>query len=204
MTYSPDLPFEEDALEPALSAATVHAHFLGYHCTPAKHLVELVRGSEYQDVSLEKLIDAPVPRTIRTPATQIWNHRFLWNTLRPPQGGPLPSDIQELLVNRFGGLREFQREFHERAHKIVGSGWLWLVLDPSGCATILLLGNAANPLSFGYQPLLGCDLWEHAYYLDYNDDRDAYLAAWWKLVNWNFVNERLKTCRHPDVPLSLS
>jgi Fe-Mn family superoxide dismutase len=199
ISLAPTLPFNDDALEPHLSREAIRAHFGGFHRRQADRLRDLVQGTEYEKATLDELMHPPTPRTIRDTAMQVWNHAFLWESLAPSSAPSdtvsLPVEIGRLLTQRFGGLDDFKREFRRRVYRIQGSGWIWLVLDSNGSATILLLRDEANPRAFGYEPLLGCDLWEHAYYLDHRDDRDAYVAAWWNIVDWRFVDDRLKEHR---------
>jgi Fe-Mn family superoxide dismutase len=195
----PSLPYSESALEPCLSRQNLHAHYDGFLRRVVVQLEELLRNTAFADQPLEALVQAAAPRAIRDAATQVYNHELLWNSLRPPPAAerlnePSP-DVARLLTARFASLDAFREQFERRARSIVGSGWIWLVLDPNANATILVLGNAGNPLSLGYEPLLGCDLWEHAYYMDYGSDRGAYLQAWWSLVNWDFVASRLAQAR---------
>lgn len=195
----PDLPFRFDALEPYISRETLDYHYGKHHRAYVNKLNELVKGTDYASVSLEAVIRATRPSPGRTSAVynnaaQAWNHAFYWQCLTPREMQPDPQ-LRDALAARFGSLDDFQLQFARAAVTTFGSGWTWLVADDSGRLDIVSTANADTPLAEGRLPLLTCDVWEHAYYLDYRNARAEYLAAFWKIVNWEFVAAGLARSR---------
>ena len=187
----PPLPYELDALEPHFSRETLDFHYNKHHKTYVVKLNGLVEGTEQAALSLEELIRTSTGPVFNN-AAQIWNHTFYWNGLRPNSNSesnePNANDALGQAINsRFGSFSQFQELFAEKAINNFGSGWTWLVRDPDGTVDIVNTSNAQTPLTGPQIPLLTCDVWEHAYYIQYRNLRPAYLKAFWALVNWDFV-----------------
>jgi superoxide dismutase, Fe-Mn family len=186
----PSLPYALNALQPTISEEALRLHHGKHHQAYVDKLNELLPGTGLEDAPLEEILiraDGPLLDN----AGQHWNHSFYWNCLRPA-GGPGPQgNLLDALRGGFGTLEDFRRSFQEAALAHFGSGWTWLVLDPAGILSIETTPNGLTPLRAGRTPLLACDVWEHAYYLDYRNDRARFLQATWELVNWDFVLRRL-------------
>lgn len=197
MFQLPELEFDEDALQPHMSAQTLRFHHGKHHRGYVETLNGLIAGTPYETMSLEKIIqtaaarDDQASRKIFNNAGQHWNHSFFWRCLDPQGGGEPGGAVAQLLNNNFGSFDAFRDSFIAEGKAHFGSGWLWLVLN-SGRCEIVSTHDADNPLVHNQQPLLVCDLWEHAYYLDYQNDRGAFLASFIDgLVQWRFVDENL-------------
>jgi Fe-Mn family superoxide dismutase len=189
----PALPYPENALEPVISAKTIGFHYGKHHKGYVDNLNRLVAGTEYADSSLEKIIAETAGRADRTAifnnAAQSWNHAFYWKSMSPKGGGEPPAALRGRLEASFGGVESFKKELAAAALSQFGSGWAWLVLDGPKL-TVVKTANADTPLASGMKPLLTLDVWEHAYYLDYQNRRGEYVnAVLDKLVNWAFVLE---------------
>jgi Fe-Mn family superoxide dismutase len=187
----PPLPYSKDALAPHISAETLEFHHDKHHAAYVNKLNELVAAdAKWQGKSLEDII-----RTAEGPvfnqAAQVWNHTFYWHSLAPKAGGEPTGPIADAIKSAFGGFGEFKEKFSKAAEGQFGSGWAWLSKDASGKLVIDATSNAGNPLRDGKKPVLTCDVWEHAYYIDYRNARPKYVAAWWNLVNWEFANKNL-------------
>lgn len=187
----PELPYKQDALEPHISAKTLSFHYGKHHKTYVDKLNLLIENTEYANQSLEAIImSASGP--IFNNAAQVWNHTFYWHCLRAGQENNQPSaKMAALLAENFGSVEKFLELFTDKAINNFGSSWTWLVKNKNNKLEIVNTSNAGNPLTESMQPLLTCDLWEHAYYLDYQNLRPKYIEAFWKLVNWNFVEANL-------------
>ncbi len=189
----PPLPWAEDALDPVISGRTISFHYGKHHAAYVKNLNDLVAGGKYADMSLEQVIKETEGKEqkIFNNAAQTWNHTFFWNSLR--KGGGRPSGkIATRLDSDLGGFDGFKDQFSKAAVGCFGSGWAWLV-DRNGKLEIVATPNAANPLTQGATPLLTVDVWEHAYYLDYQNRRPDFVnAVLDKLLNWDFANEQLE------------
>ena len=183
----PDLPYPENALEPYISAVTLQFHHGKHHATYVKNLNKLVQGTEFADASLEETITKAPAGGIFNNAAQVWNHTFYWNCLSPEGGGQPAGELASAIERAFGDFEKFQNQFTETATKLFGSGWAWLIQNADGGLEIVGTANAGNPMTEGKKPLLTCDVWEHAYYIDYRNARPKYLEAYWQLVNWDFV-----------------
>ena len=181
-----ELPYASDALEPYISAETIAYHHGRHHAAYVDKLNSLVAGTRFENATLEELI-RDADGALFNNAAQVWNHDFYWKCLGPARGavpgGGLGSAIREF----FGGFDEFKAAFEAAAMSNFGSGWTWLVKSKDGVLEIVSTDDADNPMSGGYQPLLTCDVWEHAYYIDYRNGRAAYLESFWNLVDWDFV-----------------
>ena len=182
----PELPYAKDALEPHISAETLDYHYGKHHATYVDKLNNMISGTEFETASLEEIIKNASGGIFNNGA-QVWNHTFYWNCLSPEGGGEPAGALGDAIKNTFGSFEEFKTKFSDSAANNFGSGWTWLVKNSAGELEIVNTSNAANPMTEGKQPLLTCDVWEHAYYIDYRNARPKYVAAFWSLVNWNFV-----------------
>jgi superoxide dismutase, Fe-Mn family len=186
----PELPYAMDALEPYLSQETLEYHYGKHHQTYVDKLNGLIPGTEFENASLEEII-ANASGAIFNNGAQIWNHTFYWNGLAPGSGGEPQGALMEAIKENFGSFADFKEKFNQTAINLFGSGWAWLVKNPDGSLGIVGTSNAANPLTEGKTPLLTCDVWEHAYYIDYRNARPKYMEAFWQLVSWDFVSNNL-------------
>ena len=188
----PELPYASDALEPHISANTLSFHYGKHHAGYVKKLNAALEGTGKEDVPLEELIASTDPSNagVYNNAAQIFNHTFYWNSLSPNGGGEPDAATAEALSAAFGSVEEFKAQFTKAAGAF-GSAWAWLVRNADGSLAITSTQNAGCPLSDGQTPILTCDVWEHAYYLDYQNRRPDYIASFWKLVNWDFVAKNL-------------
>ncbi|GGA94765.1 superoxide dismutase [Fe] [Agarivorans gilvus] len=183
----PELPYAQDALEPHISAETLSYHYGKHHNTYVVKLNGLIEGTELADKSLEEIIKSSTGGIFNN-AAQVWNHTFYWNCLAPNAGGQPSGELAAAIDASFGSFDEFKAKFTDSAVNNFGSSWTWLVKNADGSLAIVNTSNAATPLTDeGVTPLLTCDLWEHAYYIDYRNVRPDYLNAYWSLVNWDFV-----------------
>ena len=184
----PKLPYAENALEPHISAETIQYHYGKHHATYVDKLNGLIPDTEFESSTLEEII-MKAGGGIFNNAAQVWNHSFYWNCLNPNGGGTPSGDLADAINKTFGSFDVFKEEFSNSAANNFGSGWTWLVKNTDGGIEILNTSNAANPMTDGKQPLLTCDVWEHAYYIDYRNARPKYVEAFWNLVNWEFVSQ---------------
>jgi Fe-Mn family superoxide dismutase len=183
----PALPYARDALAPHISAETLDYHYGKHHQTYVTNLNKLVAADpSLEGKSLEDLIRTTSGGVFNN-AAQVWNHTFYWNGLRPGGGGEPTGALADAIVAAFGSFAAFKEKFSAAAAGQFGSGWAWLVKNAAGGLEIVTTGNAGCPLTDGKVPVLTCDVWEHAYYVDYRNARPAYVAAWWNLVNWDFA-----------------
>jgi Fe-Mn family superoxide dismutase len=187
----PALPYEENALEPVISARTIGFHYGKHHKGYVGKLNKLVEGTEYAGMPLEKIITAtagmPEKVAIFNNAAQVWNHNFYWKSMTPKGGGEPPAKLKSMMQTSFGGVEECKKELAAAATSQFGSGWTWLVLDGDKLV-VAKTANADDPLTSGAKPLLTIDVWEHAYYLDYQNRRGDYVAAVLdKLADWEFA-----------------
>jgi Fe-Mn family superoxide dismutase len=190
-----NLPYEPDALEPHISATTVDLHYHKHHGGYMKKLADEIQGKPLAaDLSLEQLVrTAPDDSSVFRNAAQVWNHTFYWNSLAPEGGGRPDGTIHDLIVRDFGSVERFKRAYAEVAAAEFGSGWAWLVADQAGRLNVLSTSDADNPMRDDQQPLLTLDVWEHAYYLDYRNDRARYIEACLEnLLNWQFAQANLE------------
>lgn len=182
----PTLPYALDALAPHLSKETLEFHYGKHHKAYLDKLNQLIPGSGFEKASLDDLV-RKATGDIFNQAAQAWNHTFYWQSLSPKGGGAPKGRLAEAITKSFGSFEAFHKQFSEKAAGLFGSGWAWLVRKPDGGLAVLQTSNAENPLRSGDRPLLTCDVWEHAYYIDYRNARARYIEAWWKLVNWEFA-----------------
>lgn len=187
----PALPYARDALEPHISAETLDYHYGKHHNTYVVKLNGLVPGSEFEGKTLEEIILSAPAGGVFNNAAQIWNHTFYWHCMAPNAGGAPTGAIADAISAKWGSFEAFQQELNDKAVNNFGSSWTWLVQNPDGSLDIVNTSNAGTPMTAGQTALLTVDLWEHAYYIDYRNVRPDYLAAFWKLVNWDFVNQNL-------------
>jgi superoxide dismutase, Fe-Mn family len=188
----PELPFPPDALAPSISKETIDYHYGKHHAAYVANLNKLIAGTEFEPMSLDDIVKKAKPGAIFNNAAQDWNHTFYWNCLSPHGGEPAGA-LAAAIQKAFGSLTKFEAEFADAATKLFGSGWVWLVRKPDGGLAIESTSNAGNPMALGGDtPLLVCDVWEHAYYIDYRNARPKYVEAFWKIVNWPFVASHLK------------
>lgn len=185
----PPLPYGNGALEPVISEKTVGFHYGKHHQTYVTNLNNLVPGTKFEDSSLEAIITA-ADGGIFNNAAQVWNHTFYWEALSPKEGGEPKGALKDAIVREFGSFEAFKDTFSKAAIGLFGSGWAWLVKKPDGKLAVMQESNAGNPLRTGNVPLLVFDVWEHAYYLDYQNRRADYVAALWNIVNWDVVAKR--------------
>ena len=183
----PPLPYAKDSLEPYISAQTLSYHYDKHHHTYIEKLNQAIRGTEHDGKDLETLI-ATTQGAVYNNAAQTWNHSFYWNSLNPGGGGEPTGDLAVLLKQEFGSVQKFRTQLAEAAKGQFGSGWAWLVADSQGRLTVINTTNADNPLGMKLTPLVTIDVWEHAYYLDYQNRRDTYVEAILDhLLNWEFI-----------------
>jgi Fe-Mn family superoxide dismutase len=186
----PDLPYPIDALAPHISKETLEFHYGKHHNAYVTKLNSLTEGKDLADKSLEELIKT-TEGVLFNQAAQVWNHTFYWKSMNPNGGGEPAGAVAEAINKAFGSFAEFKQKFSAAAAGHFGSGWAWLVKDAAGSLSIESTHDADTPLRTGKTPLLTCDVWEHAYYVDYRNARPKYVEAWWNLVNWKFVEENL-------------
>lgn len=184
----PELPFAKDALVPNISVETLEYHYGKHHKTYVDNLNKLIPGTEFENSSLEDII-RKASGGIFNNAAQVWNHTFYWNCLSPKGGGEPSGALATVINKEFGSFAQFKEKFTNSAVTLFGSGWDWLVKNTDGNLSIEAISNAGNPLKDGKKPLLTCDVWEHAYYIDYRNARAKYVDSFWKLVNWEFVSQ---------------
>jgi Fe-Mn family superoxide dismutase len=197
MAYSvPDLPYDYDALEPHIDEATMRVHHDKHHQAYVDKANAALEGTEWADQDvvdvLKDLSSLPDDKQapVRNNGGGHYNHSLFWQMMSPDGGGEPGGDVASAITDAFGGFDDFKTQFKEAGVNRFGSGWAWLVHDGSGLA-VVSTANQDSPVSDGQTPLLGCDVWEHAYYLKYQNKRPDYIDAWWNVVNWDFVAQRL-------------
>ncbi len=186
----PPLPFAKDALEPVISAETIDYHYGKHHQAYVNNLNKLILGTEFEDMPLEDIIKKSSGGIFNN-AAQVFNHTFYWHCLAPDAGGTPQGELAEAIDQAFGSFEAFKEKFSATAATTFGSGWAWLVKDSDGKLEIISTSNAGTPLTEDKKPLLTCDVWEHAYYIDYRNARPSYIDKFWELVNWDFVSANL-------------
>ena len=192
MSFSlPALPYDMDALEPHISKETLEYHYGKHHQTYVTNLNKLVEGTDNENKTLEDIILSSEGGLFNN-AAQIWNHTFYWHCLSPNGGGEPTGLLADKINQTFGSFSEFKEQFSQDAITTFGSGWAWLVQNEQGELAIMSTSNANLPMTSGQHALLTCDVWEHAYYIDYRNARPKYLEAFWQLVNWEFVTAQLR------------
>jgi len=194
MTYQlPPLPYAYEALEPYIDAQTMHLHHDKHHQVYLDNLNKAVAGTEWEALEVAELLKRldQVPEAIRTVVRNHGgghaNHALFWEVMAPPTGGVPTGELAAALESAFGGFEAFKEKFHQVALGQFGSGWGWLVIKPDGRLDLYSLPNQDSPYSRGDWPILGIDVWEHAYYLKYQNRRAEYITNWWNVVNWPYV-----------------
>ena len=188
----PPLPYEKDALEPLISAETLDYHYGKHHKTYVDKLNVLIENTPFQSLELVEIIkksEGPIFNN----AAQIWNHTFYWHCLTPTKDTNPSEKLLGAINKSFGSFDSFKKQFKDKALNNFGSGWTWLVADKDDNLSILNTSNAHTPISNEeVRPLMTCDVWEHAYYIDTRNNRAQYLENYWALINWSFINEQFK------------
>ena len=186
----PKLPYAQDALEPYISKRTIEFHYGKHHQAYVNNLNKLIAGTGFENASLEEIVRTAGGGIFNNGA-QVWNHTFYWNCLKPQGGGEPTGPLADALLKNFGSFGEFREKFSTAAATLFGSGWAWLIKKEDGTLEIVQESNAGNPLKNGATPLLTCDVWEHAYYLDKQNVRPDYISDFWKLVDGSAIASRL-------------
>ncbi|CAA6800631.1 MAG: Superoxide dismutase [Fe] (EC [uncultured Thiotrichaceae bacterium] len=187
----PELPYAKDALEPHISVETLEFHHDKHHQTYVTNLNNLIQNTEFADKSLEEIVTSAPAGGVFNNAAQVWNHTFYFNCLGPNAGGEPTGAVADAINEAFGSFADFKEKFSTSAITNFGSGWTWLVKNADGALEIVNTSNAGCPLTDGVTPVLTIDVWEHAYYVDKRNARPAYVASFWDLVNWDFVNSNM-------------
>ncbi|GAB3734652.1 superoxide dismutase [Fe] [Silanimonas algicola] len=187
----PALPYARDALAPHISAETIDFHYGKHHQTYVDNLNKQIAGTEFESLDLEAIIRKSQGGMFNN-AAQVWNHTFYWNCLKPAGGGEPKGKLADAINAAFGSFQAFKEQFTQTALTTFGSGWAWLVQRPDGTLALVSTSNAATPLTGNDTALLTCDVWEHAYYVDYRNARAKYVEAFWNLVNWDFVASQMR------------
>ena len=185
----PPLPYAKDALQPHMSAETLEYHYGKHHQAYVTNLNNLIKGTEFEAMTLEEIIKKSSGGIFNNSA-QVWNHTFFWNCMAPNAGGAPTGAVADAINAKWGSFDKFKEEFQKSAVGNFGSGWTWLVQKDGG-VDIVNTSNAGTPLVGTDKPLLTCDVWEHAYYIDYRNARPKFVEGFWNLVNWDFVNSNL-------------
>jgi len=184
----PPLPYALDALQPHISKETLEFHHGKHHQAYVTNLNNLIKGGEFAEMSLEDIIKKSSGGIFNN-AAQIWNHTFYWHCLAPNGGGAPSGKLADAINAKFGSFDEFKKQFSQTSITTFGSGWGWLVKNADGSIELMSTTGAGTPMTSGKTALLTCDVWEHAYYVDYRNRRPDYVAAFWNLVNWDFVSK---------------
>ena len=187
----PALPYAHNALEPHISGETIDYHYGKHHKAYVDNLNKMIEGTEFADMPLEDIIRKSQGGMFNN-AAQVWNHTFYWNCLSPNGGGEPTGKLADAINAAFGDFAAFKEAFTKIAIGTFGSGWAWLVQRPDGTVALVSTSNAATPLTGDDTALMTCDVWEHAYYIDYRNARPKYLENFWNLVNWDFISKNMK------------
>ena len=187
----PELPYAMDALAPHISKETLEYHYGKHHAAYVTNLNNLVKGTEFETANLEDIVKKSTGGVFNN-AAQIWNHTFYWHCLSPNGGGAPSGKLADAINAKFGSFDAFKEAFTKSAIGNFGSSWTWLVKKADGSVDIVNTSNAATPLTTQDKPLLTCDLWEHAYYIDYRNARPKYVETFWNLVNWEFASKNFE------------
>ena len=186
----PPLPYDRAALEPHISAETLDFHHGKHHQAYVTNLNKQIEGTEFESMDLESII-RKAQGGIFNNAAQVWNHTFFWNCMKPGGGGEPTGKLGEAIAKAFGSFAAFKEQFTATAVGTFGSGWAWLVQRPDGSLALVSTPNAATPITGADTPLLTCDVWEHAYYIDYRNARPKYVESFWNVVDWDSVAGRM-------------
>jgi superoxide dismutase, Fe-Mn family len=185
----PTLPYAKDALEPVISSKTIEFHYGKHHQTYVDNLNKLIIGTPHETQSLEEIVKSSQGGIFNN-AAQVWNHTFYWEGFMPESKG-IPAGELAIIIDRdFGSFEKFQEAFTNACLTLFGSGWAWLVLNQQGKLEITQESNAGTPLTKNLKPLLTCDVWEHAYYLDFQNRRAEHVKNFWNIINWGKINQR--------------
>lgn len=188
----PELPYAKNALAPHISEETLEYHYGKHHAAYVNNLNKLIEGTEFEPMNLEEIIKKSSGGVFNN-AAQIWNHTFYWHCLSPKGGDEPTGKLADAIIKSFGSFADFKEKFSQTAITTFGSGWAWLVKDnKDGAIKIISTSNAGTPMTEGQTALLTCDVWEHAYYIDYRNARPDYVKAFWSLVNWDFVADNFQ------------
>ncbi len=187
----PPLPYAQNALEPVISDSTIYYHYGKHLHGYINNLNNLIVGTSFENIDLEKIVKES-RGAIFNNAAQVWNHQIYFNTFSPKAKQKPTGNLLAALEKQWGSFDNFKKEFSGAANSIFGSGWAWLAKDKSGKLLILKESNAGNPLTYGYTALLGIDVWEHSYYLDYRNRRADHIDQLWKIIDWTVVESRYK------------
>jgi len=191
MTFElPKLPYDLTALQPHISKETLEYHYGKHHQAYVTNLNNLIKGTEFEQKSLEEIIKSSSGGIFNNSA-QVWNHTFYWHCLSPKGGHEPTGKLADMINKTFGSFQAFKEQFTKTAIGTFGSGWAWLVKNPDGSLAITSTSNAGTPMTENKHALLTCDVWEHAYYIDYRNARPTYVDHFWQLVNWEFVAANL-------------
>ena len=180
----PPLPWARDALAPHISAETIDYHYGKHHQAYVTNLNNQIAGTEFENLALEDIVRKATGGMFNN-AAQVWNHTFYWNSLAPKGGGEPTGPLADAIRKSFGSFAQFKDQFSKTAAGTFGSGWAWLVGRADGGLAVISTSNAGTPITGSDRPLLTCDVWEHAYYIDYRNARPKYIEAFWNLVDWN-------------------
>ena len=186
----PALPYDRAALEPHISGETIDYHYGKHHKAYVDNLNKMIAGTEFADMALEDIVRKAQGGMFNN-AAQVWNHSFYWNCLNPNGGGEPSGKLADAIAKGFGDFAKFKEQFSDTAAKTFGSGWAWLVQRADGSLGLVSTSNAGTPITGSDRPLLTCDVWEHAYYIDYRNARAKYVDAYWNLVNWDFAASQM-------------
>ena len=186
----PALPWARDALAPHISAETIDYHYGKHHQAYVTNLNNMIKGTEFENLDLLAIVRKSQGGMFNN-AAQIWNHTFYWNSLSPKGGGEPSGKLADAIKKAFGSFAQFKEDFSKTAVGTFGSGWAWLVQRADGGLGLVSTGNAATPITGSDRPLLTCDVWEHAYYIDYRNARPKYVEAFWNLANWEFAASQM-------------
>jgi Fe-Mn family superoxide dismutase len=186
----PALPYAKEALQPHISAETLEYHYGKHHQTYVTNLNNMIKGTEYENMSLEEIIQKSSGGVFNNSA-QVWNHTFFWNCMTPNGGGAPTGKVADAINAKWGSFDKFREEFNKSALGNFGSGWTWLVQKTDGSVDIVNTSNAGTPLTTSDKALLTADVWEHAYYIDYRNARAKFLDAFWNVANWEFANQNM-------------
>ncbi|ASB49547.1 superoxide dismutase [Alkalitalea saponilacus] len=190
MTFKlPELPYTLDALEPVISKKTLEFHYGKHHQTYVDKLNGLIKGTEFENADIETIVKSSQGGIFNN-AAQVWNHTFYFSSFSPKGGGEPSGELASALNSAFGSFEHFKVKFADAAATLFGSGWAWLVKNKEGKLEIVQESNAGNPMCKGLTPLLTCDVWEHAYYLDYQNKRPEYIEKLWDLIDWKVIESR--------------
>ncbi|TCO08005.1 superoxide dismutase [Natronoflexus pectinivorans] len=190
MTFKlPELPYTLDALEPVISKKTLEFHYGKHHQTYVDKLNGLIKGTEFENADLDTIVKSSQGGIFNN-AAQVWNHTFYFSSFSPKGGGEPSGELASAINSAFGSFAQFKVKFADAAATLFGSGWAWLVKNKDGKLEIVQESNAGNPMCKGLTPLLTCDVWEHAYYLDYQNKRPEYIEKFWDLIDWKVIESR--------------